>query len=94
VIVSTLATVMSVQGEKGTETFDNDFTAKVVANFGVPTLISLLMWFAFSPQCISMIAAFKRESGNIKWTTFMVSYTFALAYVSAFIAYRIALAVL
>lgn len=94
VIVSTLATVMSVQGEEGTETFDNDFTAKVVANFGVPTLISLLMWFAFSPQCISMIAAFKRESGNIKWTTFMVTYTFVLAYTAAFIAYRVALALL
>ncbi len=91
VVVSTLATVLSVEGEEGSTEFDQNFTEKVVAAFGIPSLISLLIWFVFSPQCIAMIAIFKRESGSVKWTAFMVSYTFFLAYAGSFIAYRIAL---
>jgi ferrous iron transport protein B len=91
VVVSTLATVLSVQGEEGTKDFDQNFTQKVVTQFGVPSLISLLIWFVYSPQCISTIAIFRRESGGVKWTIFMVSYTFLLAYLASFIAYRIAL---
>jgi len=91
VVVSTLATVLSVEGEEGTEEFDKNFTAKVVTAFGIPSLISLLIWFVFSPQCIAMIAIFKRESDSVKWTLFMVGYTFSLAYIGSFIAYRIAL---
>lgn len=91
VVVSTLATVLSVQGEEGSKDFDQNFTQKVVAQFGVPSLISLLIWFVYSPQCISTIAIFRRESGGAKWTVFMVSYTFLLAYLASFIAYRVAL---
>jgi ferrous iron transport protein B len=94
VIVSTLSTVLSVEGKEGTEAFDRDFATKVVDQFGLPSLISLLIWFVYSPQCISMISAFKRESGSNKWTSFMVGYTFVLAYICSFIAYRIALIML
>lgn len=89
VVVSTLGTVLAVEGEEGDGHFENDFTQKVVQNFGVPSLLSLLIWFVFAPQCIAMIAIFKRESGSRKWTTFMVVYTFTLAYVGSFITYKI-----
>ncbi|MBP9680732.1 MAG: ferrous iron transport protein B [Bacteriovorax sp.] len=90
VVVSTLATVLAVQGEEGTKEFDSDFTKKVVKEFGVPTLLGLLIWFVYSPQCIAMISVFKRESDSLKWTTFMVCYTFFLAYAGAFITYNVA----
>lgn len=90
VVVSTLGTVLAVQGEEGSTEFDKDFTSKVVKEFGVPTLLALLIWFVYSPQCIAMISIFKRESGSVKWTTFMISYTFFLAYSGAFIAYHLA----
>ena len=89
VVVSTLGTVLAVEGEEGDGNFENDFTQKVVQNFGIPSLLSLLIWFVFAPQCIAMIAIFKRESGSRKWTTFMVVYTFTLAYVGSFITYKI-----
>jgi len=89
VVVSTLGTVLAVEGEEGDGHFENDFTQKVVQNFGIPSLLSLLIWFVFAPQCIAMIAIFKRESGSRKWTTFMVVYTFTLAYIGSFITYKI-----
>lgn len=90
VVVSTLATVLAVEGEEGDENFESDFTTKVVQSFGIPSLLSLLMWFVFAPQCIAMIAIFKRESDSRKWTAFMVSYTFLLAYGFSFLTYQIA----
>lgn len=91
VVVSTMATVLAVQGDEESDQFQNDFTQKMLANFGLPSLISLMFWFTFSPQCISTIAIFKKESASVKWTFFLVGYMTALAYISAFIAYRIAL---
>ncbi len=91
VVVSTLSTVLSIDGDQESAEFQHSFTEKVIANFGIPSLLSLMMWFAFSPQCISTIAIFKRESGSVKWTTVMVAYTLGLAYLASFITYRIAL---
>ncbi|MCK6594327.1 MAG: ferrous iron transporter B [Bacteriovoracaceae bacterium] len=91
VVVSTLATVLAVDGEEGDGEFEKNFTTKVVENFGIPSLLSLLVWFVFAPQCIAMIATFRRESGSKKWTMFMMGYTFTLAYVGSFIVYRLSL---
>jgi ferrous iron transport protein B len=90
VVVSTLATVLAVEGEEGTEAYDKELATKIVEQFGVPSLFALLVWFVYSPQCIAMIGIFKRESDSLKWTSFMVGYTFFLAYLGAFIAYRVA----
>ncbi len=90
VVVSTLATVLAVEGEEGDEGFEQNFTQRVVASFGVPSLLSLLMWFVFAPQCIAMISIFKRETDSKKWTIFMVSYTFILAYGFSFLTYHVA----
>ena len=92
VVVSTLATVLAVQGEEDSARFHADFTAKLVQNFGLPSLISLMFWFAFSPQCISTIAIFKKETASNKWTIFLLSYTFLLAYFTSFCAFHLALA--
>lgn len=91
VVVTTLATVLAVQGEKDTQEFHHNFNEKMLQAFGLPSLISLMFWFAFSPQCISTMAIFKKETASTKWTIFLFSYTFLLAYLTAFMAYRIAL---
>lgn len=91
VVVSTLATVLAVEGEQNSAQFHSDFTQKLIKTFGLPSLISLMFWFAFSPQCISTIAIFNKETASIKWTIFLVSYTFLLAYLTSFIAYHVAL---
>ena len=59
---------------------------------GVATGIALLAWFIYAPQCISTLATIRRETHSWKQTAFATGYLFGLAYLVAFVAYRIALA--
>jgi len=50
---------------------------------------ALLVFFAFAMQCISTIAVVRRETGGWKWPVFQFTYMSVVAYVGAFIAYRL-----
>jgi ferrous iron transport protein B len=56
-----------------------------------PVAISLLVWFVLAMQCISTVAILKRQTNTWRWPILLTVYMNALAYVSAFIAYRVAL---
>lgn len=59
--------------------------------YTVATAVSLLILFAIALQCISTIAITHRETGGWKWPIVQVGYLWAMAYLFAFIGYRIAL---
>ena len=59
--------------------------------WSLATAYSLLAWFVFAPQCISTIAAVKRETNSWRYPVIMTSYLFALAYAAAFVTYRVTL---
>jgi ferrous iron transport protein B len=84
VVVSALSLVLSVEGEN-----KDSMTEALVENFGTGTLIALLMWFVFAPQCISTFAVMKRETNSFSWPLLMVFYTLALAYGVAFFSRQI-----
>jgi ferrous iron transport protein B len=50
------------------------------------------VWFVFAPQCISTIAAVRRETNSWRYPLLMVVYLFGLAYAASFVTYRVALA--
>jgi len=50
--------------------------------------LSLMVFFAFAAQCMSTLAAVKRETGGYKWPVFMVVYMTALAWVASFVVYQ------
>jgi ferrous iron transport protein B len=50
--------------------------------------LSLMIFFAFAAQCISTLAAVKRETGGYRWPVFMVVYMTALAWVASFVVYQ------
>jgi ferrous iron transport protein B len=56
--------------------------------WSIATAYSLLAWYVFAPQCISTLAAVKRETNSWRYPLAMTAYLFALAYVAAFITYR------
>jgi len=62
----------------------------ISAGWSLATALSLLAWFVFAPQCLSTIAAVKRETGGWKIPLIMLSYLFGLAYLASFMTYRIA----
>ena len=84
VVVSALSLVLSI--EEGSEGFEKNMSAALVQQFGLGTLVALLIWFVFAPQCISTFAVMKRETDSYKWPIIMVTYTLALAYTFAFLA--------
>jgi ferrous iron transport protein B len=47
-----------------------------------------MVFFAFAAQCMSTLAAVKRETGGYKWPVFMVVYMTALAWVASFAVYQ------
>ncbi len=80
VVVSALSMVLALEGT------NEEMSAALVQQFGLGTLVALLIWFVFAPQCISTFAVMKRETNSVKWPVIMVLYTLALAYVFAFLA--------
>jgi ferrous iron transport protein B len=61
------------------------------ASWSVATALSLLAWYVFAPQCISTLAAVKRETNSWRYPLIMAGYLFALAYIASLITYRVAL---
>jgi ferrous iron transport protein B len=64
----------------------------IAGSWSLATALSLLVWYVFAPQCISTLAAVKRETGSWKYVWIMAGYLFALAYAACFITYRVAVA--
>ena len=89
VAVGALGTVyaLSATGEDVAE----QLAPMLSASWSLPTAFSLLAWYVFSPQCLSTLAVVKRETNSWRYPLLMAGYLFALAYVAAFITYRLAL---
>jgi ferrous iron transport protein B len=69
-----------------------DALAPVIAQtWSMATAYALLAWFVFAPQCMSTLAVVRRETNAWRYPLIMATYLFALAYVAAFLTYRIAL---
>jgi ferrous iron transport protein B len=81
VVVSALAMVLSIEGDNS-----QAMASALATHFGPGTLVALLIWFVFAPQCISTFAVMRRETNSFKWPVIMVLYTMSLAYAFAFMA--------
>ena len=64
----------------------------IAGSWSLATALSLLVWFVFAPQCISTLAAVRRETNSWRYVWIMAAYLFGLAYLACFITYRIAVA--
>jgi ferrous iron transport protein B len=52
--------------------------------------LALLAFFVIACQCMSTVAAIKRETKSLRWPAFVLAYTYTLAYVAAVITYNVA----
>ena len=94
VFVSTMGLVYGVGGEVDEES--PPLREKLAAERrpdGSPTYtplvgISLMVFFALACQCMSTLAAVKRETGGYRWPTFLFFYMTALAWVFSFAIYQ------
>ena len=90
VVVSSLATVYALSSS--TVDASDALIPLISSGWSLATALSLLAWFVFAPQCLSTIAAVKRETGGWRIPVIMLTYLFALAYLASFITYQVALA--
>jgi ferrous iron transport protein B len=90
VAVSALGTVyaLSANGDNVAE----QLTPMIAQGWSLATAFSLLAWYVFAPQCVSTLSIVKRETNSIRYPLLMAGYLFALAYLAAFVTYRVTLA--
>ena len=89
VAVGALGTVyaLSAAGDQVAETL-----APVIAHtWSLATAYSLLAWYVFAPQCLSTLAVVKRETNSWRYPLLMAASMFGLAYLAAFVTYRVTL---
>ena len=89
VAVSALGTVYAMSG---TGDVAGALAPVIARSWTLATALSLLAWYVFAPQCLSTLAVVKRETNSWRYPLLMAGYLFALAYIAAFITYRVAVA--
>ncbi|MGB5103632.1 MAG: ferrous iron transporter B [Steroidobacteraceae bacterium] len=65
-------------------------TPMIAHSWSFATALSLLAWYVFAPQCLSTLVVVKRETNSWRYPLIMAGYLFALAYLAAFVTYRVA----
>ena len=89
VAVSALGTVYALSGNGADET--QALAPLIAQSWSLATGLSLMAWYVFAPQCLSTLAAIKRETGGWSVPAIVTGYLFVLAYLASFLTYRLAL---
>jgi ferrous iron transport protein B len=89
VAVASLGTVYAIEGGKEAAAQIGQMLA---TQWSLATALALLAWYIFAPQCASTLAVIKRETGGWRFMFITFAYMLALAYVAAFITFRVAVA--
>lgn len=87
VVVAALGTVYSVGGSD--DAVHQGLIPIIRNQWGLPTAFAFLAWYIYAPMCLATIATIKRESHSGKYTAGVVAFLFLLAYIAAFITYRV-----
>ncbi|MFJ3047311.1 ferrous iron transporter B [Herbaspirillum chlorophenolicum] len=83
--VATLATVYAVGGDEGMA-----LQQALASHISLASALSLMVWFAFAPQCMSTLAIIRRETQSWRMVVLSFSYMFVLAYAASFVTYQVA----
>jgi len=90
VAVGALGTVYALSGDE--EAVTTALSSVIASEWGLPTGLALLAWYVFAPQCLATLAVVRRETNGWRYPVLMLVYLFALAYLAAFVTYRVTLA--
>ncbi|RCS31007.1 ferrous iron transporter B [Rhodanobacter denitrificans] len=81
--VAALATVYLVGGEGG------GLGQALAGQIPLASALSLLVWFAYAPQCMSTLAIIKRETDSWRNVAISFGYMFVMAYAASFVVYQV-----
>jgi ferrous iron transport protein B len=86
VIVGTLGTIYGLENADDQSV---ELREALMRDLTLGSAVALLVFFAFALQCTSTIAVVRRETASWKWPAAQWIYMLLLAYVGAFVAYRL-----
>ena len=89
VAVAALGTVYAVSDPESATSL---LATTLASQWSLATGLAFLAWYIFAPQCVATLGVVKRETNSWKWMWVMIAYMFTLAYLAAFITYRVAVA--
>ena len=86
-MVGTLGVIFGIEDDDAQAPLAQQLTAaKTVTGapqYGVPNALALMVFFIIACQCMSTLAAVRRETRSWKWAAFVLGYTYVSAYVLA-----------
>ncbi len=89
VAVGALGTVYALSGNE--DQVAETLLPVVAQTWSLATAYALIAWFVFAPQCLATLAVVKRETNSWRYPVIMAAYLFGLAYLAAFVTYRVTL---
>ncbi len=90
VVVGTLGIIYNEGKVDPDSVAETGLGQKLRAEFGLPTALSLMVFFALCCQCASTLVVIRRETRSWRWPIFTFTYMTALAYVGALVVYQVA----
>ena len=88
VVVAALGTVYAVGGASE-EMASQTLIPIIHTEWGLATALSFLVFYIYAPMCLATLAVIRRETKSMKQTVLITTYLFVLAYVMAWITYRV-----
>lgn len=88
VVVAALGTVYAV-ASVGDEAMNQTLIPIIHSEWGLATAFSFLAFYIYAPMCLATLAVIRRETKSLKQTLAIAGYLLVLAYVVAWIVYRI-----
>lgn len=88
VVIAALGTVYAV-GSIGDEAVNQTLIPIIHTQWGLATAFSFLAFYVYAPMCLATLAVIRRETNSLKQTIAIASYLFVLAYLMAWLTYRV-----
>lgn len=97
VMVGTMGVIFGIEGAADDATASKALTERLrtakkpdgSALYGTATGLALLAFFLLACQCMSTVAAIRRETKSWRWPVFVMAYTYALGYGAAVLVYQL-----
>jgi len=90
ILVAAMGTVYAIDGDDTEdEGFIMNLSNTLRSEYSLGTLMALLIWFVFSPQCIATFGVLRKETNSIKMPLIFGGYTLAMAYFFSFVTYHL-----
>ena len=93
VMVGTMGVIFGIEGAADdpaplSERMRSAKSANGAPAYTMRTGLALLAFFVFACQCMSTVAAIRRETKTWRWPAFVLAYTYAVAYGAALLVYQ------